>query len=186
MAVLLFTGIFLFTKSNPIRGGIIIPDREITQLTDGKNITNPHYSGVTKSGDAFSISATSASSDDPKSRRIDLVSPHTTVDFANGPEIQVTADSGALNMIRQEGSLKGSVYFQTSNNYFAKAESVKVNFFTGNVESPDLIEAYGPIGRITAKHMELIQDLHKKTSDKNTILRFSGNVKLIYYPNHSQ
>ncbi len=182
LAALLMIGVFVFTKANPIRDGIIIADSKLAELAIGQKITNPHYSGVTKSGDAFSISAESALPNPPKPDLIDLVAPSTTIGFSDGLEVQTDANTGQLNLETQEATLSGAVSLKTSNNYDANAEKIILNFYTGNATSPGPVKANGPVGNITAGSMDLTQDLHKSPSSEGPILRFGNGVKLIYYP----
>jgi lipopolysaccharide export system protein LptC len=182
LAVLLFAGVFLFTKTNPIRDGAIISGPDLAELAIGQKITNPHYSGVTKSGDAFSISAESALPNAPAPDQVDLVSPSTTIDFSDGLEVVASAENGHLNLNTNEAILTGSVLFETSDNYKAHADKIVMNFYSGNAQSPGPVEATGPMGNITAGKMNLTQDLHQKASKSGTILSFGKGVKLVYYP----
>jgi lipopolysaccharide export system protein LptC len=182
LAVLLIVGVFVFNKVNPIRDAIIISGPEFTKLAVGQKITNPHYSGVTKSGDAFSISAVSALPNAPVPDLIDLTFPKTTIGFANGLEILTSSNFGQLDLKKQEAVLTGSVYLETSENYKAYAEKIMMNFYSGNAHSPGPVKASGPIGQIKAGSMRLTQNLHEKTSAQGAILSFSNGVKLIYYP----
>ncbi len=185
LAAILLVGVFVFTNSNPIRDGVIIPDRKLAELAVGQKITNPHYSGVTKSGDAFSISAESALPNAPKPTQIDLVKPRTTIGFSDGFEMQASSDIGQLNLDKQEASLTGSVLLETSDNYRATAKIVTMNFYTGNASSPGQVKANGPMGKITAGNMILTQNLHKNTFGGKTILSFGNGVKLVYYPQNT-
>ncbi len=182
LAILLVIGVFVFNKVNPIRDAIIISGPEFTKLAVGQKITNPHYSGVTKSGDAFSISATSALPNAPTPDLIDLVKPKTTIGFSSGLEVQTSSDIGQLNLKTQEAILTGTVYLETSDDFKAYADKIVMNFYTGNAFSPGPVRATGPIGEITAGNMRLTQNLHEKISPDDTILSFGNRVKLIYYP----
>ncbi len=182
MALLLFIGVFVFNKANPIRDGVITPIPGLTDLAVGQKITNPHYSGVTKSGDAFAISATSALPNAPTPDLIDLVLPNTVIDFADGLEVQTSSNFGQLNLNTQEAILTGSVLLETSDNYQASSEKIVMNFYTGNAYSIGPVTANGPIGNITAGKMHLTQNLHEKTSQDGAILSFGNGVKLVYYP----
>jgi len=182
LAGFLMVGVFIFTKANPIRDGIIIADSKLAELAVGQKITNPHYSGVTKSGDAFSISAESALPNAPKPDQIDLVAPSTTIGFSDGLEVKTQAQTGLLNLETQEATLSGAVSLKTSNDYNANVEKIILNFYTGNATSPGPVRASGPVGNITAGSMNLTQDLHQSPSGEGPILRFGNGVKLIYYP----
>lgn len=182
LAALLLIGVFVFTKANPFRKGIIIPSAELAELAVGQKVTNPHYSGVTKSGDAFSISADAAIPNNSEFNQAGLIAPSTTIGFANGLEVNASSKIGHLNLETHEATLTGSVLLKTSDNYKATAKKLIMNFYTGNANSPDPVEANGPMGFITAGNMELTQNLHENRLQNGVILRFGNGVKLVYYP----
>lgn len=182
IAALLLIGVFVFSKSNPIRDNVIIADQKIAKLAEDQKLTNPHYSGVTKSGDAFSISAISALPNAPKPDQIDLIEPNTIIGFASGLEVKVSSKSGHLHLDKQKVTLSGSVSLETSDSYQANADAFVLNFYTGNAHSPGPVTASGPMGKISAGKMELKQDLQNKTNNNSAILRFGNGVNLIYYP----
>jgi len=182
LAGILIIGVFVFNKTNPVRDSAIISGPELAKLAIGQKIINPHYSGVTKTGDAFSISAESALPNAPLLDRVDLVAPNTTISFVDGLEVRTTSKTGQLDINTQEATLTGSVYLQTSDHYQAYSEKVIMNFRTGNANSPGPVRATGPMGRITAGNMELTQNLDQAHPKSKAILRFGKGVKLVYYP----
>lgn len=183
LAIFMFASVFVFTKSNALRDGLIIPDKKLAQLAVGQKITNPHYSGVTRSGDAFSISAEAALPNAPKPDQIDLIAPSATLNFANGFEVRAHSETGRLQLDTQEATLSGTVALTTSDNYSAKAEKFIMDFYTGNASSPNSVQVTGPMGHISAGNMELTQNLHEEGFSGKAILRFGNGVKLVYYPN---
>ncbi len=182
LAGILVIGVFVFNKANPVRDGTIIPGPELAKLAIGQKIINPHYSGVTRTGDAFSISAKSALPNAPSLDRVDLVEPDTTISFVDGLEVRTTSKTGQLDIKTQEATLTGAVYLETSDQYRAYSEKVIMNFRTGNANSPGPVKATGPMGKITAGNMELTQNLDQARQKSKAILRFGKGVKLVYYP----
>ncbi len=182
LAAMLVIGVFVFNKTNPVRDGAIIPGPELAKLAIGQKITNPHYSGVTRAGDAFSISAKSALPNAPSLDRVDLVAPDTTIGFVDGLEVRTTSKSGRLNINTQEAILTGAVFLQTSDNYQARSEEIIINFHTGNANSPGPVKATGPMGKITAGNMDLTQNQDQASPKSKASLHFGNGVKLVYYP----
>ena len=182
LAALLLIGIFTFNKVNPIRDGVVVSEVGAASLSTGQIATNPHYTGVTKSGDTFSISASSALPNAPSPDLIDLVLPNSTIGFTNGLEVHTTSNFGQINLSTQEAIHTGSVLIVTSDNYIANSEKIVLSFYTGNAYSPNQVTANGPMGKITAGTMRLTQGLHDKTSHIGAILSFGNGVKLVYYP----
>ncbi len=182
IALLLLASIFLFSNSKIIREGLIIPDAELAELAIGQKITNPHFSGVTKAGDAFSISAEWALPDAPRPDIIDLHLPVTTIDFQNGRSLRSQSATGHLDLNSNEATLAGGVSLLTSDGYDARSEELLLNFETGNVVSPGPVTAIGPLGSIEAGAMTLTQNLDQNLAGGKGVLLFKKGVKLVYIP----
>ncbi|MEM7440169.1 MAG: LPS export ABC transporter periplasmic protein LptC [Pseudomonadota bacterium] len=178
LAVLLLASIFFLSTSNKVRQGIIIADAKLKALASGQ-IDNPNFSGVTSSGDAFTISALAAVPDGPTPEKIDLEAPRTTIDFENGRRLETVSGSGLLDLNTSEATLSGDVDLQTSNGYTAQSPELLINFETGNVYSIGSVVAEGPIGSIEAGSMSLLQNLDENP-EGNAVLIFTDGVKLIY------
>jgi lipopolysaccharide export system protein LptC len=182
VAIGLFASLFIYSKTNDIRDGLVFADEELRKLASEAKITNPEFSGVTSAGDAFSVSATVAQPDAPKPGRIDLENPSTTINFAYGVDLDASAELGSLNIKTNIAELSGRVSFETSNGYRATAGAITLNFRTGNVDGTGQILAEGPIGRIEAGEMHLIQNLNENRSGGNAVLIFKNQVRVIYMP----
>lgn len=181
VAILLTASIFVLSNTSKLREGLIIADATLAELAIGQKITNPHFSGVTKSGDAFSISAEWALPDGPKPDNIELSKPHTTISFKNGNTMRTNAGTGALNLMTSEAELSGNVDLHTTNGYQASSSNVQINFETGNVFSAGPVRAEGPFGSIQSGTMTLKQDLDVNPAG-NAVLMFNNGVKLLYKP----
>lgn len=178
VALLLLASIFLLSNSNKVRQGIIIADAKLKSLASGQ-IDNPNFSGVTSSGDAFTISASSALPDGPNPEKIELKEPRTTIEFENGRRFETVAGAGLLDLNSSEATLSNDVDLTTSNGYTAHSTALLLNFETGNVYSIGPVEAEGPIGSIQAGSMQLIQNLNENPNG-NAVLMFTGGVKMVY------
>ncbi len=182
VALILLASIFLFSNSKKIREGLIIADAQLAELAIGQKITNPHFSGVTKAGDAFSISADWALPDAPKPDSIDLNLPVTTIDFQDGRRLKSHSATGHLDLQENVAILAGGVSLLMSDGYNARSSELVLNFETGNVVSPGPVIAEGPLGSIEAGAMELRQDLYENPQGGAGVLLFKKGVKLIYKP----
>ena len=179
MAIILLGSIFVLSTSNKVREGLIIADAKLAELAIGQKITNPNFSGVTKSGDAFSISAEWALPDAPNPEKIELSQPRTVIDFESGRKLETRAGSGLLDLGASEATLSNEVDLTTSNGYVARSTALVLNFESGNVHSLGPVQATGPVGSIEAGSMTLLQNLDQKDHG-NAVLMFTGGVKLIY------
>lgn len=179
-AILLLASIFLLSNTQKLREALIEVGPELMELAIGQKITNPHFSGVTRAGDAFSISAEWAQPDAPKPVMVDLNAPVTTIDFLNGRNLKTRSETGLLNLAKNHATLSGSVSLITSDGYDARSDKLLINFETGNAISPGPVTAIGPFGSIEAGSMELRQDLNINQTGGNGVLLFKNGVKLVY------
>jgi len=179
-AILLLASIFVLSKTKVLREALIEVGPELMELATGQRITNPHFSGVTKAGDAFSISAEWAMPDAPTPVMVDLNSPVTTIDFLNGRSLKSRSQTGVLNLAENHATLSGGVSLLTSDGYDARSDKLLINFETGNAISPGPVTAIGPFGSIDAGSMELRQDLDVNQTGGNGVLMFKNGVKLVY------
>lgn len=186
LALAMFASLFVYSKTNSVREGLIFGDSALTKIAAESQITNPRFTGVTTAGDAFSVSATIATPDAPKPGRIDLADPRTAITFATGIGLETSADTGSLDIRTNIAQLAGSVFLQTSNGYRAETDAISMNFRTGNVDSPNGVRATGPIGRIESGAMQVIQDLDKNPGGGKSVLLFNNGVKVVYTPANPQ
>ncbi|PIB26613.1 hypothetical protein BFP76_12025 [Amylibacter kogurei] len=182
VAVGLFGSIFLFTKSDAIREGLIFTNAEMAELATGQKITKPHFAGVTQSGEAFTVSAKEALPDAPSPERIDLIFPNAEINTKKGLNIISKATDGVINIKNKSATLSGDVSMDTSNGYSARTQHLVFDFKTGNAQSPNKVIAQGPIGSIEAGSLEAIQNLDIAPQGGQAVLLFKGGVKLIYTP----
>jgi lipopolysaccharide export system protein LptC len=178
-AALLVASIFVMSTTTKLQEGLIIPDEELAELAFGQKITNPNFSGVTNSGDAFTITAKWALPDGPLPENIELSEPRTTISFENGSTMRTNAGMGKLNLRSSEAELSQGVNLDTTNGYTAESSSILINFETGNVLGTGPVRANGPVGSIEAGNMTLTQDLDVKPTG-HAVLVFNNGVKLIY------
>lgn len=182
VALGLLASLFIYSKTNAVRDGLIFADSELRRMASEARITNPRFSGVTTAGDAFSVSATIATPDAPKPGRIDLEDPETSISFASGMDLHSAARTGSLDIKTNTAHLAGDVFLETSTGYRVETAEIRMNFLTGNVESPDGVLATGPIGRIEAGSMQLLQNLDKNPDGGQSVLIFKNGVKVVYTP----
>ncbi len=181
VGVVLVGSIFLMSNANKLNELAEVIDGPLAELAVGQRITNPNFSGVTKSGDAFSIVAEWALPDGPKPNKVELSKPQTTINFKDGRTMRTTAGLGALDIRSSEATLTNGVKLRTTDGYTATSTSVEIDFQTGNLYSEGPVVAQGPVGSIEAGAMTLTQNLDQVPTG-NAVLVFNKGVKLIYNP----
>jgi lipopolysaccharide export system protein LptC len=181
VGVVLVGSIFLLSNASKLSELAEVIDGPLAELAVGQRITNPNFSGVTKSGDAFSIVAEWALPDGAKPTKVELSKPRTTINFQDGRTMRTTAGLGALNLRSSEATLSDGVNMRTTDGYIATSTSIEINFETGNLYSKGPVMAEGPVGSIEAGSMTLTQNLDQNPTG-NAVLVFNNGVKLIYNP----
>lgn len=185
VAIFLLVGVFALSNANSFRKGLVIPDRKMAELAIGQKVTNPNYTGVTKAGDAFSITATSALPDSPSPKKLDLVEPVTVINFTDGWDLNAVSKTGLILLDMQKVHLDTDVVITTSNHYTTMTDKLIIDIVTGNAVSPGPIHSNGPLGIINAGNMKLVQDLDDTSKEKGAILYYGKRVKVLYYPKQS-
>lgn len=181
LGVLLVGSVFLLSNANKLSKLADVIDGPLAEIAVGQRITNPNFSGVTKSGDAFSIVAEWALPDGPSPTKVELSKPRTTINFQDGRTMRTTAGLGALDIRTSEATLTDGVKLLTTDGYTATSTSVEINLETGNLYSEGPVVAEGPLGSIEAGAMTLTQNLDQIPTG-NAVLVFNKGVKLIYNP----
>lgn len=181
LGIVLVGSVFLMSNANKLNQLAEVIDGPLAEIAMGQRIKNPNFSGVTKSGDAFSIVAEWALPDGPKPNQIELSKPRTTINFKNGRTMRTTSGLGALDIRSSEATLTNGVKVRTSDGYTATSTRAEINFESGNLFSEGPVVAQGPVGSIEAGAMTLTQNLDQNPTG-NAVLRFNNGVKLIYNP----
>ena len=181
VGIFLVGSVFLLSNANKLSKLTEVIDGPLAEIAVGQRITNPNFSGVTKSGDAFTIIAEWALPDGPKPTKVELNKPRTTINFKDGRTMRTTAGLGALNIRTSSATLTNGVKLRTTDGYTATSKSVQINFETGNLNSEGPVIAHGPVGSIEAGAMTLTQNLDQNPTG-NAVLVFNNGVKLIYKP----
>ena len=181
VGITLIGSVFLLSKTNKLSELAEVIDGPLAELAVGQRITNPNFSGVTKSGDAFSIMAEWALPNGAKPTKIELTKPHTTINFKDGRTMRTTAGLGTLDIRSNAAILSDGVKLRTTDGYTATSTSVKIYFESGNLYSEGPVTTKGLAGSIEAGAMTLTQNLDRDHME-NAVLVFNKGVKLIYNP----
>ena len=178
IAIGLVASIFLFTKSESPQSDLVIPDKEFKELAVGQKITGPNFSGVTRDGDAYSLSAEYALPDAPKPMFIDLANASGSFNFETGLKVNASAQKAEIDITRNAARLTGNVHIESSDGFDGNTQELLLSFANGTVESPGPVEGKMPIGTLSAGSM-ITSKINQ--SDSN-LLMFQNGVKLIYLP----
>ena len=151
--------------------------RDAALLSAGLKLENPRFAGTTDDGDPFVVTAKSALPDGAVPDRIDLERPSGEIRLSDGVTLKVDAKDGRMFRKDEELHLMGDVTLTTSDGYRAVTERVEMNLDTKSATVPGEVRATGPIGSIRADRMQVRT---AAPNSRDVVIRFEGNVKLVY------
>ncbi len=124
-----------------------------SSLSEGLKILNPRFTGATRKGEPFTVSAASALPNGPKPTRIELEDAKGEIALADGRNVTATAKGGVLLPKANEVRLSGGVRIETSDGYRLTAPEAALFADEDKVTAEGGVEAEGPLGRITAERL---------------------------------
>lgn len=171
----------LFLVSNRIGGDIDLPysQVEIEDRLNEPRMTRPSYSGVTADGASLTLTAEEARPASGSQDQASALRVKGTLQGASGSTVTLQSDAVTIDTQARRADLTGAVQIATSEGFLIQTEGLTAALDISHLESTAPVTAEGPPGRITADHMELSDS---DTDGKAHVLRFTGQVKLVYLP----
>ncbi len=142
-------------------------------------VTRPVFSGVTEAEDKFRFTAAEVTPDAAPPTRADVVALTGRIDFADGPGVDLTAETAALDLERQVMTLAGAVRAVTTDGYDFAADEVDVDLQAGGLRARGSVSGVGPMGRIVSDRLTIATP--EGGGDNRTFL-FEDRVRLVYDP----
>lgn len=171
----------LFLVSNRIGGDIDLPysEGEIEDRVREPRMTRPSYSGVTSDGSSLILNADEArpaGSGQTEATGRQVIG---TLQIKEGGLVTLESRDVVIDTQARIATLTGDVLATTSEGLSMATEGLIAALDRSHLESTAPVVAEGPPGRITADRMDLTAD---GGAGSGYVLRFIGNVKLIYQP----
>lgn len=176
-AVLLICMIFIFGRD---RAAVVDPEAaaNIAALGAGLRLDNPRYTGVTKDGDPFVVTAEWALPDGAMPDRVQLKEPKGELHLGDDRTVTVRAAEGELFRKEKRLSLTGDVVLVTSDGYRVTTPTVDVDLAAKTAVAPDRLHAEGPRGAIEADRVRMVRG----DGEGEVTMRFDGDVHVTYRP----
>ena len=179
IAVGLLSTVFLVQREDKIEGGLVFTKVDIATLGDGLTISKPRFSGLTTSGDTFTLTAARATPDSSKPTKIEMTDIVADYAYLSGLEVLANAAHGLALMAEQTLTLNGGLSATTSNNYDVTTPGGIIKLRTGEFESSGEVVLVGPSQRLTAGRLTVTPG----EDGPGQIFLFDNGVHLTYSPN---
>ena len=173
-ALALLSTLFLLSRSPNPQDALQFNDVDIAQLGTERRLTAPRFAGLLGDGRAVTMTADTAVQmmNDPNMLQLEKV--ETDVALADGGNLTLRADRGALDSAAQRVDLAGGVFAQTTSGYELSSEQVQVAMTGQQVISPGAVTLRGPGILLAAGAMQLTGP------EGQALVEFTGGVRLLY------
>jgi lipopolysaccharide export system protein LptC len=179
VAVAMLAGLFFVSEDGRTGGELVFSPADLAALGSGMRVTRPVFSGVTDKADRFRFTASEVMPDAAPPTRADIVALEGRIDFADGPGVDLTAETAALDLESQVMTLEGAVRAVTTDGYDFGADRVDIDLQAGGLRATGSVAGAGPMGRIASQRLT-VSTLDGR-GGKRTFL-FEDRVRLVYAP----
>jgi len=176
----------LFLVSRTVDPTLSIPfaDAEIRDLANQPRIGNPAFSGVAENGSAFNLAADVALPLPDGQSGLSVEQVRATFESPDGQVVNIVAANGSVNSTTRMVNLTGGVTLATSLGYSVETDAIAADIDASTLSTAGQIEAFGPLGTISAGQMHLQPETAGDTGSFELI--FQNRVKLVYDPTKHQ
>ena len=154
---------------------LVLTDADQKSLTDGLRMVSPSFSGRTKHGEPYTVTADWALPNGPKPTRVTLHRITARIVTKDGRENILTSQRGVFFPRRNRLQLSDGIVARTSDGYTALTESALVDLNARTLETEGAFEAEGPRGSLRADRVEAVEGTER------TVV-FRGNVRVVFQP----
>lgn len=179
IAVAMLAGLFFISEDGRSGSELVFSPADLAALGEGVRVTRPVFSGVTDGEDRFRFTAREVTPDAAPPTRADIADLEGRMDFAEGPGVDLTAATGALDLESQVMTLAGAVQVATTDGYDFAAERVEVDLAAGGMRATGSVAGAGPMGRIDAARLTVTTP---EGGEGARMFLFEDDVRLVYDP----
>ena len=156
---------------------IALTEADRGMLADGLRLLRPSYSGRTKDGEPFQISADWALPDAPDPTKVTLANVAGTATLKDGRSLTLSAPRGAAWPKASRYALLGGVDIRSDDGYSVHTSGATLEGDSLMLRSDGPVALAGPGGALSADHLEAFRN-----PDNGWIAIFRGNVKVSFDP----
>lgn len=178
IAIGLLSTVFLVQREDTFEGGLVFTKVDIATLGDGLTISNPRFSGITRGGDTFSLTAVRAIPDSSIPTRIEMTDISADLSYEQGRTVELTAAHGLAHVKAQVLELDGGIHAESSDAYTIETDGGVFQMTDGTFESSGPVVLTGPTGNLEAGKMRVTPG----NDSQNHVFWFENGVKLTFQP----
>ena len=174
--VLLSTMFLLARRVNP-EDAIPIAEVNVSKRARDRQLTMPRFTGISREGTSFDLSADVARPDAGDPRRMSADAMTLVLSDPTGGRAQVRSDRGHVDTGTQRVELDGAVRIETSTGYRLDTDRLEGTLGRLDVIAPGEVTGKGPLGTFRAGALRIDED----TTGAIRMV-FTDGVTLLYTP----
>lgn len=179
VAVGLLASLFLVQPDGRLGGNVVFSSGDVDALGSGLQITNPTFTGTTRSDDRFRFTAAKVVPDAAPPKRAAISELSGTLDLKDGPEITLSAREGDLDIPTQRLDISGDVIITTSDGYRMATDRATIELRAGALVASGQVTSTGPLGEITSGTLHVAPSTESGEARR---FSFSDGVRVVYDP----
>ena len=179
----LLSSLFLLARNPAHDGTLPFSEVELEELARGQGIRGPHYTGVTKDGQAISLMADKALPRLSDRRVIDAEAIRAEIETQDAGQVRVAAAAAVIDTGAGRADLSGGVVVETGAGHRMETDALTAALDGTGMETDARTLVTAPGLRIEAGGMELRA---QPGGTDGAIVVFKSGVNLIYTPQSEQ
>lgn len=169
---------FLMSKSAPDQTKLPFAQDGLVEKIRDQQLSQPYFSGTTKSGESISLSASAIRPDPEQSGRVLASNVLTTLSQKQGQRFTMAGQEGSYRDKTKVLELSQGVQIVSDAGYQFSASDMVLNVETTEMVAQGPIQGTGPQGVIEAGQLEV----SRENPQSGFVIIFKDGVKLIYNP----
>lgn len=176
-ALLLLSTIFLLARRVNPDDAFPLATVDVSERARDRQLTGPRFTGISREGTAFALSADRARPDADDPRRMTAQAVRLVLDGSGGGRADIVAATGRVDTAGRAVTLDGDVRIVTSTGYDLETDRLSGSLERMEVIAPQQVRGTGPLGTLSAGGMRIDEDAAGAPR-----LVFTGGVVLLYLP----
>ncbi len=177
VALALLSSLFLLSGTPNPDAALPYAEVDIDEIIREQRVTEPRFAGVLGQNQALVLVADAVSAETGESESIRAQTIEGRLDLSSTEFLTLDATFGDFDMAGQVATLTDGVELQSSLGYVMESDQMLVALDQLDIQAPTAVHITGPGLDLTADTMALAGP------EGQTILRFTGSVRVIYDPN---